>query len=204
MELRRGVDPALLASLSRGGFPVLFVHMDWPGAPVWCHSGVGTIDWGGRRWSGVAGVGAVDIPAEGGEIAALEAMLSLAGVPADLDGFGDDAIRGRTVALYLGGVAGRPGGHDGRQASGPGATLIGQPVSLFSGTMDALTLTTSRTDEGVEHEAQVAVATGVEARSMASIFHSDEDQRRFHPADTAGRLVVLSFARAQKMTWPES
>lgn len=204
MDLKRGVHPALLASLAQGGHPVLFGYLDWPGAPVRAHSGVGAITWGGHVWNGVGTLGNIDIPAEAGEIAAVEAVLSLAGVPADLDGYADDAIRGRTVALYLGGVAGRPGGDDGKQTTGPGSTLIGTPVSLFSGTMDGLTLTASATDEGVDHEAQVAVATGVEARSMASIYHTDEDQRRTYPTDTAGRLVILAYAKAQKLTWPET
>jgi len=204
MHLKRGVDPTLLASLSRGGYPVLFAYLDWPDAPVRAHSGVGEVTWGGQTWRGVGTLGNVEIPAEAGEIAAVEAILSLAGVPADLDGYADDAIRGRVVELHLGGMAGRPGGHDGRQTTGPGSTLVGVPVSLFSGLMDALTLSASATDEGVDHEARVAAATGQEARSSASISHSDEDQRRKHPGDTAGRLTIMAYAKAQRLTWPES
>jgi len=204
MELRRGVHPALLDQMARGGFPVLFAFIDWPGAQVFAHTGVGVISWGGRGWDGVGPVGGIDIPPEASEIAAVEAVLSLAGVDADLDGYADDAIRGRTVEIYLGGVQGRPGGHDGRQTAGAGNTLVGTPIRLFVGTMDGLTLSATATDEGVQHEAQVAVATGQEARSSASIYHTDENQRRLFPTDTAGRLVILAYAKAQKMTWPEN
>ncbi len=204
MELRRGIHPDTLSALSRGGYPILFAHLDWPDVPVWAHTGVGPITWGGQTWRGVGTLGNIELPPEASEIAALEAVLSLAGVPADLDGYADDAIRNRSMSLHLGAVAGRPGGHDGQQTSGPGNTLIGAPVQMFSGLMDGLTLTASATDEGVQHEVQVAVATGVEARSMATIHHSDEDQRRSYPSDTAGRLVILAYAKAQKFTWPEN
>ena len=204
MELRRGVDPALLARLSGVSYPILFAYLDWPGAPVWAHSGVGPITWGGQTWQGVGHVGAVELPEESAEIAATEAMLTLAGVAADLDGYADDNIRNRLVEIYLGSVQGRPGGHDGRQVTGPGSTLAGAPQRLFAGLMDVLTLTAAKSDEGVEHTAQVSVISGQEARSAATVFHSDEDQKRKFPGDTAGRLVILAFARAQKLTWPEN
>ena len=204
MDLIRGVDPAMLAALSGPSHPVLFAHLDWPGDPVWAHSGVGQITWGGRTWTGVGVLGHIELPEESPGVAAVEAILSLAGVPADLDGFADDPIRNRVVTIHIGLVSGRPGGHDGQQASGPGSTLIGTPVELFSGTMDGLTL--GATDQGGEivHDAQVSVATGAEARSSASIYHSDEDQRRAWPSDTAGRLVILAFTNAQCFTWPEN
>lgn len=204
MELRRGVGAALLSALSQGGYPVLFGHLDWPGAPVRAHTGVGQIEWGGEIWHGVGTMGNVELPEEASEIAAVEALLSLAGVPADLDGYADDVIRGRVAEIYIGAVAGRPGGSDGQQATGLGSTLIGTPVRLFSGIMDALTLSTSRSDDGVEHSAQVTAATGQEARSGATIYHCDEDQRRVYPTDTAGRLVILAYAKAQKTAWPEN
>lgn len=204
MELKRGVSPAMLAALSEPSYPILFAHLDWPGDPVWAHTGVGTITWGGQAWNGVGTLGNIEIPEEAPGVAAVEAVLSLAGVPADLDGYADDPIRNRTVEIYIGTVAGRPGGHDGKQISGPGNTLIGTPVELFSGTMDGLLLNASDDGGEIVHDAQVMVATGVEARSMASIHHSDEDQRRSYPSDTAGRLVIMAFANAQRLTWPEN
>lgn len=204
MILRRGVEPLTLAAFRQGSYPVLMAHLDWPDAPVWAHSGVGPIHWNGHIWQGVGTVGNVQIPEEGAEIAAIEAILSLAGVPADLDGYADDTIRNGSVVLYIGAVQGRPGGASGRETTGPGSTLVGAPTQLFSGIMDILTLTASATDEGVDHEAQVTVLTGQEARSMASISHSDEDQRRKYPTDTAGRHTILAYARAQRLYWPET
>lgn len=197
MDLTRGVPPATLAVMAGVFHPVLFAYLDWPDAPVHVHSATGPITWGGHEWKGVGPLGGVDIPSESmGGVAAVEAALSLIGVPADLDGLADDQIRGKAVEVYLGTLAARPG--DG------GPVLIDDPVSLFFGTMDVLDLSASQEGANVSHTATVTAATGPSARSMASISHSDEDQRRAFPGDTAGRLVILSYAKAQKLTWPEN
>lgn len=205
MELKRGVSPSTLAALQGPVFPILMVHLDWPDAPVWVHSGVGPIIWGGVTWTGMGPVGSMSVPAEAvGGVVSVEAILSLVGVPADLDGLADDRIRGRAVEVYIAIVQGRPGGHDGKQPTGPGNTLVGDPVSLFSGTMDGLDLDAQEADDGVEHTASVTVTTGPSARSMATVYHSDEDQRRRYPSDTAGRLVIMALANAEKLRWPEN
>ena len=196
MDLTRGLSAPQLAALAGPVFPVLFVHADWPDDPVYAHTGTGTISWGGHDWLGVGALGGVDVPSEGmGSVATAEAILSLAGVPVDLDGRVDDIIRGRAVQMYLGFMTGRPDAT---------TTLIGTPVDLFAGTMDGLDLDASVSGTDVEHQARVTVATGPGARSMASISHSDEDQRRLYPTDSAGRLVILSWAKAQKLTWPQT
>ena len=197
MDLIRDVDPVMLATMNGPFFPVCFAFLDWPDEPAYAHSGVGTIAWGGHDWLGVGVLGNVDIPPESAGIAAVEAMLSLAGVSADLEGYADDAIRNRTVELYLGVVAARPGDTG-------GTTLRGMPVELFAGTMDGLSIVASEAEGGVDHEARITVATGPSARSAATIYHTNEDQISRYPGDTAGRLVILSYAKAQKLTWPET
>ncbi len=197
MDMIRGLDPDMLAALEGPFFPICLAFLDWPDAPVYAHSGVGTITWDGHEWRGVGALGNVEIPPEAAGVAAVDAMLSLAGVSADLEGFADDAIRNRTVELYMGAVAARPGDPG-------GTTLRGNPVSLFSGTMDGLSIIASEGEDGIDHEARVSVATGPSARSAATIYHTNEDQSSRYPADTAGRLVILAYAKAQKVTWPET
>lgn len=205
MELKRGVDADVLTALEEPAFPILMVHLDWPDAPAWAHTGVGVIEWDGNDWLGVGPVGGISIPAEAvGGVVSAEAVLSLVGVPADLDGMSDDAIRGRSVDVYIAFVEGRPGGASGAETAGPGNTLIGDPVALFSGTMGGLDLDAKDTGSGVEHTAAVPVDTGPSARSMATVYHSDEDQKRQHPTDTAGRLVIMAMANAEKLRWPEN
>jgi hypothetical protein len=197
MDLIRGVDPLMQAAMAGPFFPICLAYLDWPGAPVYAHSGVGTITWDGHDWIGVGTLGNIDIPPETAGVAAVDAMLSLAGLSEEIEMYVDDPIRNRTVELYLGVVAARPGEPGGNQ-------LRGDPVSLFGGTMDGLSLIASQGEKGVTTEAQVNVATGPSARSSATIYHTDENQKSRHPLDTAGRLVILAYARAQKLTWPET
>ena len=205
MDLKRGLSEDFKAAISGPFHPILFAHVDWPAAPVFAHTGVGQITVAGHDWVGVGPLGGVDVPAEMmGGVVTTEAVLSLVGVPADLDGLADDAIRSRDVDLFIGVVVGRPGGSDGKQTSGAGNTLRGVPVSIFAGTMDGLGLFAARQGDTIVHEAQLQVATGPGARSMASVSHSDEDQRRHYPGDTAGRLIIMSYAYAQKLMWPEN
>ena len=198
MELRRGVHPDMLTRMNGPFTALMMVHADWPDEPVYVHSSVGNISYDDKTWRGLGPVGNVEMPAEAfGGVVATEAVMSLVGVPVDLDGRADDVIRGRTVETYFGVLQARPGE--------PGGTvLVGDPVRMFGGTMDWLDLTADASEDGVEHTAQVTVITGPGARSMASVFHSDEDQRRHYPGDTAGRHVILSVAKAQKITWPEN
>jgi hypothetical protein len=196
--LTRGVPPAMQVALAGVVHPVLFVWLDWPGGAVRAHSGIGVITWGGFDWQGVGNFGGVTTPEEfGGSMVATEASVTLMASPEDLDAYLDDQIRNREGAIYMGLLAARPG-------EPGGGTLISDPVPVFYGTMDALSLSFEPTDTGVTSRASVTLVTGPGARSAATVTHSDPDQRRQFPADTAGRLVVLSYARAQSFTWPES
>lgn len=200
MELRRGVPPELIAALKQVSYPVVFIYLDWPGNPVRVHTAVGEIEWGGNTWLGVGTLADISIPPEQYGFAVSEVELGLAGVPADLDGYADDNIRNRDAEIFVGALTDRPGGETGDKP----CQLVSDPVSVAYGTMDALSLTASAFDNGVLHEARVVVTTGQEARQRVTIFHSNEDQRSKHPDDTAGRLLIMSYAKAQKTLWPQN
>lgn len=198
VALTRSLPTAMRAALQGTFYPVLFVHLDWPGAPVRAHSGVGTITWGGHSWTGVGDFGSVSIPDEaGGSMVATEAVVSLIASPADFDAFLDDQIRNRSGAIYMGCVTARPGDTGGN-------VLVSDPVAVFFGAMDGMAMQISPTDDGVETSMQITLTTGPSARSAATVYHSDADQAAKYPGDTAGRLVAVAYARAQKITWPES
>ena len=198
VALRRGVPPEMLAAMQGTFYPVLFVHLDWPGDPVRAHSGVGVISWGGYDWTGVGDFGDVAIPDEAaGSMVATTATVSLVASPEDFDAFLDDQIRNRAGSIAMGVVAARPGDPGGND-------LVAAPVPVFFGTMDGMAMTVDPTENGVQSTMTITLSTGPGARSAATIAHSDADQSAKYPGDTAGRLVALSYARAQKYTWPES
>lgn len=193
MDLKRDVGPSLLRSLATGCQPIILAYLDWPGAPVYAHTGYQSIQWNGHTWRGVGDLASISLPPESAGQAANEATLELVGSSPTLDGYADDNIRNRSVELYLGAFP-----------LGGGDSMVGTPSLLFSGTMDLLTLVDEASGGVVSSIAQLTVMTGVEARSKVTAYHSDEDQRYKYPGDTAGRHTILAFAKAQKFQWPEN
>jgi hypothetical protein len=109
-----------------------------------------------------------------------------------MDAYLDDDIRNRAGQIWFGVVSERAGNE-----------LIGEPFCVYEGFMDAMRDTME--DEGgeIKRVITVEVANGPSQIEFTSLFHTDEDQRRAYPTDTAGRLVINSEARLLKLTWPE-
>lgn len=189
VALTRGIPSAMLTALADTCYPVVFVYLDWPGGAVRAHSSGGTIVWGGHSWTGVGRFGSITLPGEFGGMVNAEAELQLIADPVTLDDYTDDVIRNRDGEVFFGLLTGRESG-----------VLVSDPVSVFAGQMDVMVV--EATAEG--HAATLSLITGPGARSDAAVFHSDQDQARKYPGDTAGRLVALAVATAQKTTWPEA
>lgn len=189
VALTRDVPSAMMTALAGTFFPVLFVYLDWPGGAIRVHSSSGTITWGGYDWDGVGQFGSVSLPGEFGGMVNTEAQLSLMGDPETLDEHTDAAIRNRDAVIYFGCLTSRAG-----------STLVSDPVVAFSGQMDVYSLEANEAG----HAAVVSLITGPGARRDAAVYHSDQDQALKFPGDTAGRLLALAVANAQKTTWPES
>ncbi len=196
MTLSREINPATLAAIEAAFFfPVILVWLDWPDAEIRVHSGAGVLTHGGEDFAGVGAFGAIRLPQEGAGMASFAADLELVGLPDALDAYLDDPIRGRAGRVWFGAVT--------QQA---GNVLIGDPVEVFSGTMDALRDVVTFTDASGQDVAQRSVrlqlSGGPGQRESASVYHTDEDQKATYPTDTAGRHVLFAEAAAQKLTWP--
>lgn len=197
VALTRGLPSAMITAMAGPFYPLVFVYLDWPGGAVRVHSGVGSITWGGFTWLGVGDFGSLAVPDEAGSMVATEATLALVAPAAQLDGYLDDAIRNRTGEVYLGFVAGRPG------TSGGTTLLWVTPITIFSGAMDGLSVSIEPQGvKGYATQASLTLRTGPGARSGATIYHTEADQRSRYPSDTAGRMVVLAQANAKTLTWP--
>lgn len=194
MALTRGIGSALLAEISKSAwYPVVLVYLDWPGGAVRVHSGVGNITWASATWQGVGGVGRIDMPGEGIAGTAGRASMTIFG-PADvLLTQADAQIRNRPGVVYMGAVT-APAGN----------VLVGAPIEMFSGYMDALRFTVTGEGDVIQHGLQLDLGTGPSMRQMAAILHSDEDQRLRFPGDTAGRHLINIEARVSTLRWPAS
>lgn len=193
MGLTRDIHPDTLAALQGVFYPVLMIYLDWPDGAVRAHSGVGTIEWDGDAWLGVGEFGGIEIPAEAPGLAATQASLTLVGAPDDLFALLSAPIRNRHGEVLFA-VTTEPGGN----------VLIGEPVSLFAGYMDAMRYRSRADDEITTSMVQVDLGSGPGARSMASVVHSYEDQIAQYPGDTAGRHLINVEAEAENLSWPAS
>lgn len=197
MGLTRTIHADTKAALQRVFYPIVMVHLDWPGGHVYAHSGAGTITWDGQSWLGVGKFGNIEVPGEAPGLAASQATLSLIGAPDALFDLLDAPIRNRPGEIYIA-LTTRPGGN----------ILIGSPISLFSGYMDAMRyrLMSGEGDDGrtvLDHVVQIDLGSGPGARSASAVLHSYEDQIAKYPGDTAGRFLINIEAETETMTWPK-
>lgn len=194
MDLVRGLNPAQIASLkSSCFFPNLMVSVEWPGDPLHFHLGERPIEYGGDTYSGFGPLASISFPQESYGISAVYANLSIVGVTADLSGQIDQPIRNYPVVVY------------GLLMTSQGSGVpIGPPFVLFQGVSGRTSLITKKVSESeITNAVELEVSTGPSARAKSTVYHSNEDQISKYPTDTAGRLVILSYAKAQKLRWPE-
>ena len=191
MDLKRIVHPATKAALGGIIRPIVMVFLDWPGAAIRTHSGVGDLVWGGHTWRGVGNFGAVSIPDEALGGVPSEAALSLIAPLAELAEYLDDPIRNRPGAIYAA-LTVTPGGN----------VLIGDPWQVYSGTMDAMVFQADADDGGITYSATVTLTGGPGYRTSATIAHSHEDQSRRYPGDTGMRFLTTAGLKFRDITWP--
>lgn len=192
MALIRNIPTAMAAALASGQFyPVIMVWLDWPGAPVFAHSGVGVISYDAASWQGVGKFGQISLPEEQPSLAATSGSLRLLGLPSEILDRMDDAIRNLGARVLFGCVTTRGGN-----------VLVDTPVEVFSGYMDAMRYSGAKSGLQVTHGIELQVATGPSARAAASVFHSYEDQIAAHGTDTFGRLFINNEAAATALRWP--
>lgn len=194
MELSRNINPALLAAISGESFhPVMLVWLDWPGGAVRAHSGRGDITWGGEVWVGISDASSMASGEEGIGMASTSLTLSLAAPPEEIMSRISDPIRNRQGRLYWGAVT-EPKGN----------VLVGEPMLFYDGYMDSSAMPIKADEEGLTHYIEVSLSSGPGARSVASIYHTAEDQSRKYPGDTAGRHVINALARTETQRWPQN
>ena len=185
MDLRREIDPALLAALIGDMiYPIALTYLDWPGQAIRLHTNVGELEWNGQTWRGWGELGKLIIPDEGSglipEEAELHTLGPIAEVLSDLDE-AQDAV-GRSVQIWVGSTT-EPGN----------LVLDGEPIEAFSGVI-------ADNDAEISEDGSVAkiierIRSGPSARARAEVTHSDEDQQARFAGDTLFRRV----AHAEKL-----
>lgn len=194
MDLVRGLSPEQKQAIrSSCFFPNLMVFVDWPSAPLRFNMRDIDMIYQGETYAGFGPAAEISLPSEAPGIAASTAMISIAGVDHDLESRMTQRVRGSSVTIHMALMSASTGGY-----------RIGAPIPLFRGVIGSLRMKTASLDQNTRmSRVEVDLSTGPSARTESSIFHTNEDQSRKYPNDTAGRLVILAYAKAQKLRWPE-
>ncbi|MBR9841428.1 MAG: hypothetical protein GYB50_26780 [Rhodobacteraceae bacterium] len=193
MVIARDIHPDTLAAIGNkaGFFPIMLFFVDWPGDPLHAHTNRGTVTWGGEDWTGVGKVAGLSLPGDGTGMAAQEASLSLLGFGDELDDYLDVDARDRDAVIYFGAVTARDG-----------ATLVGEPFPVFTGTINGLRDLTEANAVGRARGVQVPLSSGPSQRARSTAFHSFEDQAANFLGDTAGRLLINTDREGIRLRWP--
>ena len=154
--------------------PVGLVELEFGSGVVRLWSGVGTFQWGGQDWTGTGTLGSISRITETTDIKASSLDLQLSGIPsAILSILLAEDWQGRSGRVYY-------------AVLDDTLQLIGQPVRIFKGLMDLVT---------VREGAEAAVSLRLESRSvdMARVRArrwTAEDQRGEYPGDTGCDAVA--------------
>jgi hypothetical protein len=178
---RRDLHADTLAALQGPFYPVVLLYVDWPGDVVRVHSGLGVISWAGHDWQGVGAIdGAITLPGEESGLASFEGILTLGGLPTEIDDYLRAASEGRDVDIWFGVVTERAGN-----------VLVGEPFPAFLGAVSGVEDEQSVGARGIS----VGITPGPSQRAQGSGVHSDADQKAQFVGDTAGRWTKAAFAR---------
>lgn len=158
--------------------PVLFVNLFLDSGPIYIHSGIGTITWGGNAYDGVGDFGAVSQIPEDSDLQIPNLSLSLSGIPSD---YYQEALsqnyQGRKVQLYLGFL-------------NESFALIDTPVLEFEGEIDTMEF-----EEGDTAKVKLTVINELHRWETPNVArYTDADQQAKFPGDL-GLSMVASVER---------
>lgn len=192
--MSRGITSSTLTAISSqsGFYPVVLVSVDWPGAPIYAHTGTGNISWDGHTWAGVGNFARLSLPTDEGGMAASEGSIGMVGLDDTLNDYLEDDVRGRPVDVYFGATTDRAGN-----------TLVGDPFPVFSGSIGGMTDQVTIENGDVMRGLMLEIYSGPSQRSTSAARHSDEDQKATYPTDTAGRHLRGIENEGIRYRWPE-
>jgi hypothetical protein len=167
----RSLDPTLSAALTANLiYPVRLVQLTFKSQTVYLWSGPGSLVWNSQTFMGVGSLGSIGAITEGVDINADGTTITLSGIdPLLLAESLTDIQLGATASIWLGAVT-------------PQRTLIGTPYLMFSGTVDAPTIT-----PGVD---TISITLNLENRMLDLARpnmrrYTSADQRIAYPTDSA-------------------
>jgi hypothetical protein len=164
--------------------PILLAELDFASGLLRLWSGLGPLVWAGVTWTGGGNLVSVAPAAETVELAAAGARLALNGIDSEIVAIAlGEAYQGRPFKLWFG-------------ALDPDGTAVADPVPLFAGRMDVMTI-----DDAGE---TASIGLTVENRLIAlerpkPLRYTAAEQREAYP-DDAG-LDFVAGLQNREVIW---
>jgi len=184
--MSRGLSTDNLAQVNAEsvGVVLLFAELDFVSGFVRCHSGLGTISWGGNDWLGVGTFGSVSSVEESAELQKRTITYTLTGIPNSLISIVlGESYQGRPAKLYVGFLDPTTG------------QLVDDPELIDQGLMDI-----SDIDEGKECSVTITAESRIAAWDRPVIRRfTDADQKARFPGDRG--LEFIDQAAQKEINW---
>ncbi len=183
--MTRSITPAVSGEVASPRVTVvLFAEFLFDSGPLRVWSGIGETVWSGVAWTGAGDLGAVSAVTEAAEVRADSLTFSLSGLPASTIAVAlSEPYQGRTCRLHLGFL----------DAAG---AVIADPVTVFVGRMDVMTVTEER---GKAVLAVVAENRLIDLDRPRIRRYTDQDQKSEYPNDRGFEYVAAM--QEKKITW---
>ena len=166
--------------------PVTFAKLEFGNGTIYLHDSIGTITWSGQDWLGVGDFGAVDQVQEGEEISPFAVRLTLSGLDSNLSNqaLTQDYFQ-KPATLYLG-------------LMNSSDALIGDPLEIFSGTMDQLSISVGTDGNDA---IQLTCESSLARFDLSSnVLYTNETQQRNHTGDKFFEFCP-KIAAGLKVSW---
>lgn len=190
-------------------FPIIFIEASFDSGDVLLWSGIGDLEWDGKVWSGGGSLLRVDAIEESNEVKAIGTRVSLSGIPSELLSIAlQEDYQGRELKVYLGAfniaaeyLTQENGDYILKQDGGKLLVLsetdiIQDPVVIFSGRMDIMTISESGDTSTIEVSVENRLIDFERTRERR---YTSEDQKIDYPTDKG--LEFVTSIQEKEIVW---
>lgn len=180
--MTRSIESGVTAEIAKNAVqPVVFVELDFDSAPLYLWSGIGPMIWDSKTWLGVGDQGKISPITETEEIRAEVVELTFNGIDSTMIATTlTENYQGRTASIWLG-------------------FLLNDPVKIFQGYMDVMSIYEGGDTSTVSVTCESKVADLLKAREWR---YTHEDQQIDYPGDLG--LEFVNDLQDKELVWAPS
>ena len=198
--MARNISSALQSATSESVvFPIIFVEAEFDSSTVRMWSGIGDLSWDGHTWLGGGSLLGVSSIEESTEVKAVGTRVSLSGIPSEMLSLAlQEDYQGRTLKVYLGAftnenafILKQDGSvllkeDGGKIIAIDEQDIIANPVVIFSGRMDIMTINEGGDTSTIEVTVENRLIDFERTRERR---YTSEDQKIDYPNDKGFEFV---------------